>query len=682
VSERLLPPIAFDHRSYYIAGKPAFLYSGEFHYFRVPREDWKRRMKLLRQAGGNCIATYIPWLIHEPEEGRFAFGEGQLDLEGFLRAAAEAGLYVIARPGPYQYSELIYAGLPRWLCEGYPQLLAKKLDGSTLYPFSVSYVHPLFLEKTRLWFDQVAPRIAEYTVSRGGPVAFTQIDNELIGIHTWYGSLDYNPEAMGFGDPQGRYPRFLRARYGSIDRLNASYGTDYDDFTDARPVAPGTGRIAARRARDYFDFECATTADYGAILADMLRERVGADFILGSDHYYMLGQDWGQNNPTPQYAVRVFESLEMLRLLGCPPTIYEMPGGSLSDWPPVTPRDAKACYLANVALGMKGCNFYIFTGGPNLPGTGSTADVYDYGAAIGPFGEVRPLYQAQKQVGLFLKRNFWLAAAERVADCRFALDMRQHRSDAWWVAVPEVAFTPPAAADFLRKGPLTTAFCAGLSPVLINLDAEDWLADTALPLVVPCSSVMAKEKQERLVRFLQAGGRALFTPVLPQFDEDLQPCTILLDYFGTPTMHRNTLGQDVRLTIAGVENVYSNGDLFFYGNLPAGAEIIGIDEFTDRPVAWRQGNAVVLGLRWSHAMREHERMLTVLLGRLGLRQCVTGSNPNVWASLWTDGAKSALFLLNLLSAPQETTVQVDGVDRGAHRLAAMTVKVVEWDYKP
>jgi len=699
----MFPPITFDHRSYYIAGKPAFLYSGEFHYFRVPREDWQRRMELFRQAGGNCIATYIPWLIHEPEEGRFVFGEGQRDLEGFLRVAAEVGLYVIARPGPYQYSELIYAGLPRWLCEGYPQLLAKKLDGSVLYPFSVSYVHPLFLEKTRRWFDQVVPRIAQYTVSRGGPVAFTQIDNELIGIHTWYGSLDYNPEAMGFGNPQGRYPRFLGTRYGSIDRLNVAYGTEYGDFAEVRPAAPGAGAPVARRARDYFDFECANTADYGKILADMLRERgidtpivhnaagpsmnawflelcerMGPDFLLGSDHYYTLGQDWGQNNPTPQYAVRVFESLEMLRLLGCPPTVYEMPGGSLSDWPPITPRDAKACYLTNVALGMKGSNFYIFTGGPNVPGTGSTADVYDYGAAIGPFGDVRPLYQAQKQVGLFLKHRPWLAAAERVTDCRFALDMRQHRSDAWWVDVPEVAFTPPAAADFLRKGPLTTAFCAGLSPTLLNLDAEDWPADTALPLVVPCSSVMSSEKQQRLVCFLQTGGRALFTPVLPQFDEDLQPCTVLADFLGTPAMRKNTPGQDVRLTIAGVENVYANGDLFFYENLPPGIEVIGIDEFTGKPVAWQRGQAIVLGLRWFHAMREHERMLSALLSRLGLRQRVACSNPNVWTSLWSDGKKSALFLMNLLSAPQEATVSIDGRDLGMHRLKAMTVKVVEF----
>ena len=101
-----------------------------------------------------------------------------------------------------------------------------------------------------------------------------------------------------------------------------------------------------------------------------------------------------------------------------------MPGGSISDWPPVTPEDARACYLANIALGMKGSNFYILTGGPNVPGTGTTSDIYDYGASIGPRGEIRPLYRAQKDVGLFLRRNPWLVETEREHDFRLGLNFQ------------------------------------------------------------------------------------------------------------------------------------------------------------------------------------------------------------------------------------------------------------------
>ena len=57
-------------------GKPGYLVSGEFHYFRVPRNEWRRRMRLLKGAGAQALASYIPWLIHEPEEGVFVFDKG------------------------------------------------------------------------------------------------------------------------------------------------------------------------------------------------------------------------------------------------------------------------------------------------------------------------------------------------------------------------------------------------------------------------------------------------------------------------------------------------------------------------------------------------------------------------------------------------------------------------------
>ena len=99
-----LKPILFDTECYRTLTEPVYLLSGEFHYFRVPKGDWHHRMRLFKNAGGNVIATYIPWLLHEPEEGSFVWGESAdwLDLEGFLQSALDEDLYVIARPGPYQ----------------------------------------------------------------------------------------------------------------------------------------------------------------------------------------------------------------------------------------------------------------------------------------------------------------------------------------------------------------------------------------------------------------------------------------------------------------------------------------------------------------------------------------------------------------------------------------------------
>ena len=43
--------LKFNSISYQIEGEPVYLLSGEFHYFRVPKVDWRRRMELLKEAG-------------------------------------------------------------------------------------------------------------------------------------------------------------------------------------------------------------------------------------------------------------------------------------------------------------------------------------------------------------------------------------------------------------------------------------------------------------------------------------------------------------------------------------------------------------------------------------------------------------------------------------------------------
>ena len=139
--------LSFDRISWRVGGRRSFLVSGEIHYFRLPRAAWRDRLLSLRDADGTCVATYAPWLMHEPEAGRYDFA-GDLDLEHFLDLCAEVGLHAMVRPGPYQYSELACDGLPQWLCLGHPELRALKLDGTQIRESSMSYLHPGFLALT------------------------------------------------------------------------------------------------------------------------------------------------------------------------------------------------------------------------------------------------------------------------------------------------------------------------------------------------------------------------------------------------------------------------------------------------------------------------------------------------------------------------------------------------------
>ena len=709
-------PITYDQTCFWIGNSPIYLNSGEFHYFRVPRADWQRRMALFKEAGGNCLATYIPWLIHEPEEGRFVFGAGDgiTDLEAFFEAARAAGLYVIARPGPYQYSELIYGGLPEWLFTHYPEVQARTLGGEPFGLPSISYLHPTFLEKARAWFDAVCPLIARHTVSRGGPVALTQFDNELMGIHVWFGGLDYNREALGIGRTGGRYPTFLAERYDNVARLNAAYGTSYVSFDEVMPILPegplATSVGGIRRRRDYFAFYTEATTTYAQTLCAWMRERgidtpfihnsanpgmnayfagmvetLDSAFLLGSDHYYNLSQSWPQNNPTPQYARNVFLSNEELRLFGYPPTVLELPSGSASDWPPITAHDAIACYMTNLAYGMKGHNYYVFTGGPNPPGVGETTDSYDYGAPIGADGQQRPLYEAQAEVGRFIARNPWLVRAARAGDCRVALDLEYGRADRFWRDRGDSLVGPEEAWRFMNEGLLTTAFCASLSPICISLDGDDWVTDTSTPLLVASAESMMRAHQERLVAFLKRGGSALIAPIVPRLDEELEPCTVLGDYLAAPSARLATEAV-VRVVVRGpdsdVTNVLKNR-VFYPETVPQGANVVSFDERTGTAIGYEMatphgGRVIVLGLLWDHRKHEQTAMLQAMMARLGLRQRVACSNPNVWTSLRVSGDHGILFLVNLFTSPMKTTVgyrsSTEGwVDLGEHTVPAVSV---------
>lgn len=71
------------------------------------------------QPGPSLVAipfspSYVPWNYHEPQPGVYDFS-GDRDVEAFLDLAAELGLLVILRPGPYICAEWEMGGLPAWL---------------------------------------------------------------------------------------------------------------------------------------------------------------------------------------------------------------------------------------------------------------------------------------------------------------------------------------------------------------------------------------------------------------------------------------------------------------------------------------------------------------------------------------------------------------------------------------
>ena len=96
-------------------GKPIQIHSGEMHYSRVPAAYWHHRLRMMKALGLNAVATYVFWNYHETAPGVWDWTTGNRNIRAFLKAAADEGMMVILRPGPYACGEWEYGGYPWWL---------------------------------------------------------------------------------------------------------------------------------------------------------------------------------------------------------------------------------------------------------------------------------------------------------------------------------------------------------------------------------------------------------------------------------------------------------------------------------------------------------------------------------------------------------------------------------------
>ncbi|MFI5679381.1 beta-galactosidase [Streptomyces cellulosae] len=156
--------VGFDRYSLLVDGRRLVLWSGEMHPFRLPSPSlWRDVLEKMRAHGYNAVSVYVSWNYHSPAPGRYDF-TGVRDLELFLRTAAETGLYVILRPGPYINAEIDGGGFPGWLTatEG----RARTFD-------------PAYLRHADEWLSRVNQIAARYQFTSGtGTILLYQIENE------------------------------------------------------------------------------------------------------------------------------------------------------------------------------------------------------------------------------------------------------------------------------------------------------------------------------------------------------------------------------------------------------------------------------------------------------------------------------------------------------------------------
>lgn len=682
----MTPKLTWNRTSFLVDGAPAPLISGEFPYFRVPKAQWRERLMLLKASGANAVATYIPWIIHEPEEGKILFDDiPERSLTDFLSLCQELELMTIVRPGPYVYSELCNDGLPFWM-EKYPQLRARGPRGEYCHEcFDASYLHPLFLEKARKFIREANRIIRPFLVTNGGCVVSVQADNEISGIHIWRGFLDCNKEAMGFGRDDGYYVCFLKEKYGEIAALNGHYGTRYTSFRQVDPFhnTPQDDTVEGKRfACDYLNFYkstleiymqtlCAWFAEDGIdvpccanvgsapmlpLLRDIPAQSQQPDFLLGVDHYYALTPRMGMSM-TPEKTVKFQLSLDMLENMGMPPSVLELQSGSASAYPPILPENLYNFYMTHFALGMKGANYYIFSGGPNFENTGANVQVYDYHAPVSATGQVRPVYYAQKQYNAFVRDTAWLLTAKKVYDVQLGYYWEQTQES---MGSPCKRYSRDGLNLYAYRESLLLAM--GLSGKLVKNVEIGGDLDIDRPLMVICDQRMPKQKQEKLVEFVKSGGRLILTPVVPEYDEDFYPCTVLKDFLGVEaSVPVSDLGAAV---MENGERVYELGKRFAFPGFEG--KVLCRNEADGKAVVEYKalgGGVVLLGAEFAYSQFEQMDMLDVCLQILNYRPVVQTGSRNLMATVWETEERGMCFLINNLAGSITATVQVNLAQR-------------------
>ena len=135
--------IGLNERYLTLDGRPWLPVMGEFHYTRVPQNEWEEEILKMKAAGVDIIATYMIWIHHEEIEGHFDWSD-ERDLRSFVELCARHNMLVYPRIGPWAHGEVRNGGFPDWLLKK----SAKTRSND-----------PVFLSYAKTWYDQIGEQL-------------------------------------------------------------------------------------------------------------------------------------------------------------------------------------------------------------------------------------------------------------------------------------------------------------------------------------------------------------------------------------------------------------------------------------------------------------------------------------------------------------------------------------------
>jgi len=691
---------------FWLNDQPLLIQAGEFHYFRTPADQWAHRLGLLRNAGFNAVAAYIPWLWHQPSPD-ISDVDGHThpmrNLAGFLDLATEMGLFIIARPGPYIMAETINEGIPPWVFSQNPQVAFVAQDGKPQN--IVSYRHPDFLKCVEGWYKAVFQVLTPRQVTRGGKIVLVQLDNEM-GMLPWIRNhVDINPDTLN------HFASYLSETYGKdlAVRYPAANLPDFLREQAMHPQAPYGGLVL----EDYRRFYRLYLRDYAVHLWTRAKAHGlevppvinihgfangGKTFPIGLSQLVDVMEVKGMVSATDVYPmfigegnfhqlVMVNEVTKALQNPQQPLFSIEFQAGGNQDFSGTQSSFYELHTRLCISNGMRAINHYLFFDGENDPIL-SPVKRHDWGHPVRKDGTLRRHYARYPKLSRVLAAygaDLTLAQPKSVTTIGFLLDD--------FMTEVNNSLTKPAAdiVTHQRDVILFDLWARGLALTHRPFNALELNRATLDVAQTPVLWAMIDKRcdaatQQKLVNYVQQGGKLILAGRMAEETFDHAPCTILRDFLGIQTTQGDAPFTPALIQVFGYRDVpvafketYSGAFDEVFATSAEGQTVGFIKSIGS-------GQVIVFGAALAANTPDDLDVLHQMANRMGCSPLFTLSD---WADVRLSEGKNGnfLFISNYQDDPIETTIASAGTPLfSGHTLTLPArrgaILPLEWKLRP